>query len=59
MCMNVCVALQKVQHHNTAGGGWQLSKYLKFTSKKMPQKFFLALGTLCMGYEYFFQKFTR
>ena len=25
----------------------------------MPQKFFLAMDTLCMGYECFFQKFTR
>ncbi len=25
----------------------------------MPQTFFLAMDTLCMGYEYCFQKFTR
>jgi hypothetical protein len=59
MCVSISVALQEVQHHNTVAGVGQSSIYGKYASKKLLQKFFLATDTLCMGYEYFFQKFTR
>jgi hypothetical protein len=59
MCMSICVDSWEVQHHNTVAGGWQSSIQGIYASKKLPQKFFLATDTLCMGYEYFFQKFTR
>jgi hypothetical protein len=59
MCVSICVALREVQHHNTVSGGRQSSIYGKYASKKLSQKFVLATDTLCMGYEYFFQKFTR
>ena len=36
----------------------KLSKLWKFASNKLPQ-FVLATDTLCMGYEYLFQKITR
>jgi hypothetical protein len=59
MCVSICVALQEVQHQNTVAGVGQSSIYGKYASKKLLQKLFLATDTLCMGYEYLFQKFTR
>ncbi len=58
MCVSIYVALREVQHHNTVAGGQQSLIQRKYASKNMPQTFFLATDTLCMGYEYFFQKFT-
>jgi hypothetical protein len=59
MCVSICVALREVQHHSTVAGGWQSSILVNYASKNMSQTFFFVTDTLCMGYEYFFQKFTK
>ncbi len=58
MCVSICVALQEVQHHNTVAGGRQCWFSENMQVKTCHKRFF-ATDTLCMGYGYFFQSFTR